>query len=225
MFEITNELLNGKIVLFGGCKRSRERTAILIHVTLLPINPLTACERQREDEVKTRLGLVLGISILIGASTCMAQDAPVPSKPLPRQSETLLQSAGLESAELSALSAMPPTNSISAPIPIVRRFPATRAQDMPRLGAGFYLLTGLNIGMTALDIGLSQHCIAQHRCSEANMLLPSSLAARISFVAAFTALGTYVSHRMKVRGSRFWWIPPFSGTVAHSVGVASGLTQ
>ncbi len=198
---------------------------MVMHLTLMPINPLTACERQREEEVKTRLGLFLGISILIGASTCMAQDAPVPSKPLLRQSETLVQSAGLESAELSALSAMPSANSNSAPISIVRRFPASRAQDKPKLGAGFYLLNGLNIGMTALDIGLSQHCIAQHRCTEANTLLPSSLAARISLIAAFTALGTYVSHRMKVRRNQLWWVPPFSGTVAHSVGVASGLAQ
>lgn len=225
MSEITNKFLNGKSLLFGRRKRSRERHAILMHLILMPINPLTACERQREEEVKTRLGLILGISILIGASTCMAQDAPIPSKPLLRQSEILLQPAGLESAEISALSTMPPAASISAPVPIVRRFPATRAEEKPRLGAGFYLLNGLNIGMTALDMGLSQHCIAQHRCSEANMLLPSSFAARISFVAAFTALGTYVSHRMKVRGGRLWWIPAFSGTVAHSVGVVSGLAQ
>lgn len=196
--------------------------------TFMPIEPLTACERQREDEVRVRFGLVLGISILMGGSACVAQNAPISFKQLEWNGEPLLRPAKIERAEISALSAKLASGSFltSSPAdPIVRRFPVTRAPDKPRLGAGFFLLNGLNLGMTGLDIGLSQHCIAEHRCREANLLMPSSLAARISIVAAFAALGAYVSHRMKVRGNRLWWAPPLFGTVAHGVGVVSGLVQ
>ena len=158
----------------------------------------------------------------------MAQNAPIPFKQLEWNAGMLLRPAKLERAEFSfsstrLLSVSFPTS--PAADPIVRHFPVTRASDKPRLGAGFFLLNGLNIGMTGLDMGLSQHCIAEHRCREANLLMPSSLAARISLVAAFAALGAYVSHRMKIRGDRLWWVPPLFGTVAHGVGVASGFAQ
>lgn len=158
----------------------------------------------------------------------MAQNAPIPVKHSQWTPATLLRPAKMDRAEINTWSTMLPPGSFStysAADPIVRRLPVTRVPDKPRLGAGFFLLNGLYIGMTALDMSLSQHCIAQHRCREANLLMPSSLAARISIVAAFTAFGTYVSHRMKIRGARWWWAPPLFGTVAHSVGVASGIAQ
>lgn len=158
----------------------------------------------------------------------MAQNVPVSFKQLEWNGEPLLQPAKIERAQISVLSAkLAPGRFLASSTadPIVRHFPVTRALDKPRLGAGFLLLNGLNLGMTGLDMGLSQHCIANHRCREANLLMPSSLAARISIVAAFAALGAYVSHRMKVRGNRLWWAPPLVGTVAHGVGVVSGLAQ
>lgn len=158
----------------------------------------------------------------------MAQNAPIPIKPSQWAPATLLRPAKMERAEPGSWSTMLPPGSFStysAADPIVRTLPVTRVPDKPRLGARFFLLNGLNIGMTALDMSLSQHCIAQHRCREANFLMPSSLAARISIVAAFTAFGTYVSHRMKIRGARWWWAPPVFGAVAHGAGVVSGIVQ
>lgn len=190
----------------------------------MPIQPLTACEWQREGEVGNQLGLVLGIAILIGGSTSMAQSKPIPVKQPQGNGATLPQAPKMERAEIAALR---PGNlsTPSAADPVVREFAIARSPERARLGARFYMLNGLNVGMMALDMSLSQHCIAEHRCREANPLMPRSLAARISIAAVFAGVGLYASHRMKVRGTGLWWVPPFFGTVAHAIGAASGLSQ
>jgi hypothetical protein len=163
----------------------------------------------------------------MGGVTGMAQIAQESYRQLQWSAMKLLPPAKTEIAEAGLLGLPPSGNPVMSPVPapIVRNFKLARKSDTARLGAGFFLLNGLNIGMTALDMGLSQNCIAQHRCREANALMPSSLAARVSIVAVFTAFGTYVSHRMKKHGNRLWWVPPLFGTAAHGVGVASGLAQ
>ncbi len=195
----------------------------------MPIGPLTASKRRREDEVRKRLGLVLGMTILIGGSTCLAQQALIPFKQLQWNAETPPPPAAVERAEVSAASsillpstAVSDSSAVASPL---RNNLTIRGTDSPRLGAGFFLLNGLNIGMTALDMSLSQRCVAEHHCREANPLMPPSLAGRISVVAVFAGLGTYVSHRLKKQGSRLWWLAPAFGTAAHSVGAASGFAN
>ena len=179
--------------------------------------------------MRKRLGLVLGMTILIGGSTCIAQQAPIPFEQLQWNAEMAPPPAAVERAEVSAATSNPlPSTAVSessaVASPLRNNF-TNPGTDSPRLGAGFFLLNGLNIGMTALDMSLSQHCIAEHHCREANPLMPSSLAGRISVVAVFAGLGTYVSHRLKKQGSRLWWLAPAFGTAAHSVGAASGFAN
>ena len=198
--------------------------------TFLPINPLTGSKRRREDGVKKRRGLVLGTAIfMLGGLACIAQKVPIPFERLQWNSETPQQPAEMEHANASAssftvLSSSAVLESSTAESP-VRSLGANLTAPSPRLGARFFLFNSLNIGMTALDESLSQQCIAEHRCREANPLMPSSLAGRIGVVAAFAGLGTYVSYRLKRQRSRLWWVPPVFGTAAHSVGAASGFAN
>ena len=197
--------------------------------TFTPIDPLAGSERQREDEVRKRLGLLLGTTIFMAGSTCIAQKAPIPFDRLQWNTETPPQPAEMSSAEAStASSTVLPSVTASAPSAVdspVRNMVANGVAGSPRLGARFLLLNGLDIGMAALDESLSQHCINESRCREANPLMPPSLAGRISIVAAVAALDTYVSHRLKKQGSSLWWIPPVFGIAAHSVGAASGFAN
>ncbi len=174
--------------------------------------------------MRNRIGLALGIAILMGGSACMAQSKPARIQQPQANAATLPQAPQVARVEIAVL--RPSSLSTSSTVhPMVGSYVVARPTERVRLGARFYLLNGLNIGMTALDMSLSQRCIAAHRCREANILMPRSVAARISVVAVFTALGTYASRRMKVRGIGLWWVPPLFGTVAHGIGVVSGLAQ
>ncbi len=180
--------------------------------------------------MRKRRGFVLGTAIFIlGGSPCIAQKVPIPFEHLQRNMETPQQPAEMERANASAssfpvLSSGTVSEASTAESP-VRSLGTNLTASSPRLGARFFLFNSLNIGMTALDESLSQQCIAEHRCREANPLMPSSLAGRIGVVAAFAGLGTYVSYRLKRQKSRLWWVPPVFGAAAHSVGAASGFAN
>jgi hypothetical protein len=77
--------------------------------------------------------------------------------------------------------------------------------------------------MGLLDVGLTQRCIAAHRCAEGNPLMPSSLAGQLSVNFAYVGYAAFFSYNLKKRHSRFWWISPASGIATHSAGVATGL--
>ena len=98
---------------------------------------------------------------------------------------------------------------------------ANEAAKSRRMGAGYFLLNGLNFGMAALDVSLGQRCLDERHCREANPLMPPSLAGRISVVGAVVGFGIFTSHRLKRHASKLWWLPPTFGIVAHSAGIAS----
>jgi len=91
------------------------------------------------------------------------------------------------------------------------------------LGASFYLLNGIDLGMAVLDVEMTQHCIATHKCREGNPLMPSSQAGALSMSIGLVGVGTWASYRLKKHESRIWWLSPTSGIAGHFVGVASGL--
>jgi hypothetical protein len=79
--------------------------------------------------------------------------------------------------------------------------------------------------MAVFDVELTQHCIATHKCSEGNPLMPSSQAGALSVNLAIVGYGSYVSYRLKKHHSRMWMVSPVVSIAAHSVGVASGLAH
>lgn len=85
----------------------------------------------------------------------------------------------------------------------------------------FFLLNGLHLGMAVFDVEMTQRCIASHRCHEANPLMPSSRAGQFSVNFALVGSGAWASYWLK-KHKKLWWLPPSTGIVAHSLGVATG---
>jgi hypothetical protein len=91
------------------------------------------------------------------------------------------------------------------------------------LDSKYFLLNGLHLGLAALDVGLTQHCIATHRCREGNPLMPSSLAGQVSVDSALVGTSAFISYSLKKHESKLWWFSPAVGIGGHAVGAASGL--
>lgn len=174
-------------------------------------------------------GLVLGAALLVGGCTCFAQNAPIEFARMERN--TLLPpkpAAPASKASASLYSGFKPANSSSsAPAEagassVAEAMRILYAGQRRPLGAKFFLLNGLHLGMAGLDLALTQRCIDAHRCREGNPLMPSSLAGRASLQFSLVGFGAFVSGRLKRHGSKLWWVTPFVGIVAHGAGVASG---
>jgi hypothetical protein len=86
----------------------------------------------------------------------------------------------------------------------------------------FLLLNGLHMGLAALDIGLTQRCLASGRCREGNPFMPSSLAGQAAVGSAIASYGFFASYGMKKHGSKAWWLSPVVGIGAHSAGAVTG---
>jgi hypothetical protein len=93
------------------------------------------------------------------------------------------------------------------------------------IGSSFYLLNGLHLGMAALDVEMTHHCIANHQCREGNPIMPSSLGGQIGIDLAFVSYSSFMSYRMKKHNTRMWWISPASGAAAHTVGAVASATH
>lgn len=115
----------------------------------------------------------------------------------------------------SSYMASPAISPSPRPTPIARKI-----IDRP-----FVLLNALHLGMAALDVALTQHCIAESRCVEGNPIMPKAAAGQIGIDLALVSYGSYVSYRMKKHGGRLWWATPMIGTAAHGVGVLTGFAH
>jgi len=101
---------------------------------------------------------------------------------------------------------------------------AARPVSNPRItDSKFFLINSLHLGMAALDVELTQHCIASHQCREGNPLMPSSQAGQLSISIGYVALGSCASYWLKKRKSPHWWLPPAAGITGHAAGIATGL--
>jgi len=176
-------------------------------------------------------GLALGAAILMGGFACAAQETPIPFEQIQRSTtmSAKLAASGRElagplSSEIRSgvSTSAPPSATASSAEGIVRVPPVSRQRT---LGAKYFLLNGLHLGMAGLDIALTQRCIAEHRCSEGNPIMPSSLAGSISVDSALVGFGAFMSGRLKMEGSKLWWINPVVGIAAHGAGVATGIAH
>jgi hypothetical protein len=86
----------------------------------------------------------------------------------------------------------------------------------------YFLLNGLQAGMAVFDVEMTQHCIAAHRCREANPFMPSSQAGALSVDFALTAYEGLWSYFLKKHHSKIWWITPAAGIAVHAAGVGTG---
>jgi hypothetical protein len=86
----------------------------------------------------------------------------------------------------------------------------------------FFLWNGAHLGMALFDVEMTERCINDHRCREANPAMPSSQAGQIGIDLAIVAFDSGASYWLKKHRSKVWWLPPAAGIAVHSVGVATG---
>jgi hypothetical protein len=150
---------------------------------------------------------------------CSAQSPAIPFKQIERN-------AG-QSVNLQVLSG---EDAINDPI---EAYPASRVSssfvysrptyNKPRiLDSKFFLLNGLHLGLAALDIGLTQRCIAAHHCREGNPLMPSSLAGQMGVDSALFGSSVFISYQLKKLDSKLWWFSPAMGIGGHAAGAVTG---
>jgi len=171
-------------------------------------------------------GTLIVVVIAFAGLTCAAQQAAIPFAQIARNTQLTasLSLPGNDSAAISSSSSLSPGVVLEEPAMagFVRVPPVSVRWALPK---SYFLLNGLHLGMAVLDVGLTQHCIATHRCAEGNPIMPSSMAGQLGVGFAFVGYGSWVSHRLMKRGSHMWWISPAAGTATHIVGVASGLAH
>jgi len=87
----------------------------------------------------------------------------------------------------------------------------------------FYALTGIATALTVMDFEMTQHCLGNHTCVEADPLMPSSRAGMYASSIPVNAALYYWSYRLKAKGSRVWWLPTVAAIASHAVGVGTNI--
>ena len=172
--------------------------------------------------MNTTQATMLSITMAMGSLMCAAQDATVPIRQLAHDAQLSASMTPPDGeAAVSRSNAILYTTSSVSGISFAPPAPV-RPQS---LGRAFYLLNGVHLGMAALDVGMTQHCIADQHCKEGNPLMPSSLGGQVGVDFALVASGVFASARLKKHGSKLWWLSTTVGISAHGVGVASGIAN
>jgi hypothetical protein len=147
-----------------------------------------------------------------------AQNITVPLRQIEhdaQQANLLLPSD--ESAINRSIEAYPMSSPGSSVVYAQPAYKKTRVLD-----SKFFLVNGLHLGFAALDVGLTQHCIATHRCREGNPLMPSSLAGQTAVGSALIGASTFISYRLKKQDRKWWWFSPAVGIGSHAAGAVTG---
>jgi hypothetical protein len=165
------------------------------------------------------VGLSIVLGIARGSTPCTAQTTKVPFKDIEREAR-LSANLMVSDAEAAVSSSNEAYVFPSAPSHSLYVRPSYK---QPRtLDSKFFVVNGLHLGLAALDVGLTQHCIANHHCREGNPLMPSSFAGQFALDSAFVGTGAFVSYRLKKQNSKLWWLSPVIGISAHTAGAMTG---
>ncbi len=106
--------------------------------------------------------------------------------------------------------------------PAMHPFRPIRSHGFAR---SYLLLNGIHLGTALLDVEMTQHCMAEHKCTEGNPMMPSTQAAQIGVdlgSVTFAAAGSYWARKHNIRK---WWIAPVVGIAAHAAGSATGFAH
>lgn len=87
----------------------------------------------------------------------------------------------------------------------------------------FYALTGIATALTVMDFEMTQHCLGNHTCVEADPLMPTSRAGMYGSSMPVNAALYYWSYRLKAKGSKVWWLPTAAAIASHAVGVGTNV--
>jgi hypothetical protein len=173
----------------------------------------------QESGMKKR-GIALVLGLVAGSFALQAQTTLIPFDKIEQESRPQLQRDSdlvATATEGYSSSAIP-----AAAIVSTRRTPAIIP---PVADRNYILLNGLDLGMAMFDIGMTQHCLANHQCKEGNPLMPSSMAGQVGVSLGLLAYSAGGSYYLKKHHARSWWIPAVSGIFTHAVGVGSGFAH
>jgi hypothetical protein len=171
---------------------------------------------------------LIALAISIGGWASSAQQPAVPFKQLERDAQLsrnriapgseIASNHSSSSLDSSSLSTEVTSSELSA-AGFVRVYPTAALRI---LSTSYFMLNGMHLGMAIFDVEMTQHCIADQHCREGNPIMPSSQAGMLGVNFALVGYGSFVSYKLKKRGSKMWTLSPIVGSAAHGVGVASG---
>jgi hypothetical protein len=166
-------------------------------------------------------GILFAVSIVASGLNCPAQGTSVPFLQIERdaQSHTQTRMASSDSAGSFSSGVTPTASSVS------RFVSSSSPVSLRTFDKRYFFVNGLHLGTAMLDVALTQRCIANHTCSEANPLMPSSAAGQVGVDCALVGYTSWVSYRLKKHHSSLWWISPTMGTAAHAVGAGTGIAH
>ncbi len=176
--------------------------------------------------MKTLSKTLASLMMIATGAMCAAQSATIPFRQIergaaPQRNLLVAATANVSSSEAPVVGLVAEYSAALVPSSSAYVLRPTYQKDRV-LDKKFFLVNGLHLGLAALDIGLTQHCIAAHRCREGNPHMPSSLSGQLAVDAALVTSSTFISFHLKKQNSKMWWFSPTIGIGAHAAGAASG---
>src|SRR5271154_1181319 len=162
--------------------------------------------------------VVLGLAIAPGGWICTAQTSNMLQSPVNEETSIDFALTDDHLTQNAFADFHPTTASLGTGV-----IASAPLQAVPRTAdSKFFWLNGIQLGMAVFDVEMTQRCIASHHCREANPVMPSSQAGRLSLNVALVAYSSGISYWLKKHNSKLWWLPPSAGAAIHSAGVATG---
>ncbi len=162
---------------------------------------------------------LLVFAFISATAIANSQDSQVPFARLENNSHLQTLSDATEPAGADPTESRPSALAGSAFTPVH----STQFRHPRILDRNYFLLNGIHMGMAIFDVEMTQHCMAEHRCTESNPIMPSSQAGAISVAFGFVGYTAATSYRMKKHQVRIWWMAPVVGIAAHTAGASTGL--
>ena len=186
--------------------------------------------------VEPILKRTLEIAVLMAGCACFAQQTPTPFGQIQRDAQlsAMRMTPNPEVSRVPLPGSAPGSSSSALPAFLAPSASASSSAGLKRVPAGrsprffnarYFWINSLHLSLAVSDIEMTQHCIDEHTCREANPLMPSSQAGKIGVnlgLVTYTAASSYWLRKHK---SRVWWLGPTVGVAAHTVGLASGLAH
>ncbi len=177
--------------------------------------------------MKSLFRRLASLMMIATGTMCAAQSATIPFRQIERGAATQRNVLVASNADVSSSDAPkfgPVADYSVAPASSGSAYVLRPVYKKERvLDTKFFLVNGLHLGMAALDVALTQHCIAAERCREGNPLMPSSLGGQLAVDGALVTSSALISFHLKKQNSKMWWFSPTIGIGAHAVGAVSGL--
>jgi hypothetical protein len=156
-----------------------------------------------------RKSLAICALLLLSVAALAAENPDAPSA---TRANALQRSVALNTSAIASFDAKEWAEMV-APAPVKKKV----------IDKKFLALTGIATALTVADFEMTQHCLGNRSCVEADPLMPTSRAGMYASSAPVNAALYYWSYRLKAKGSRVWWLPTVAAIASHAVGVGTNI--